>query len=175
MGNGRLSDEVKHDVMASCSQILNSYSVTQMLHIIFPLSGSECKSELAAEFILWADKYGRRRDTVVIPARCWPSVDGEFPLLSQRRTCQRKRSHPRKSWHDRSNRTTRRKRTAWDQDENDNEMPWAEYVTDHEEYPSNNRIRYTDDADWASWWQSHSDSYRPFLDWRHEQPTIVRY
>lgn len=118
---GRLRDDVKLDIVSACAQLAECHSLTHVLDIILPSSSSASRVDDAGELILWADRYGRRRDALAIPAEAWPSLDGKCPLLHQRLALTNKRGQARKSWNGWERRATRRKR-AWQWDQRDAEV-----------------------------------------------------
>merc|ERR1739845_249410 len=94
---GRLRDEVKSDIMSVCAHLSTSRSLIDVLEVLLPLNTKSSRLERAGELILWADKYGRKRDMKPIPGYAWPSLNGACPLLSKQLATHKKRSYPRQS------------------------------------------------------------------------------
>lgn len=88
---GRLRPDLVADVLSTCAHISEHQSLSGVLQSLLPSRFSADNLDRVAELILWAERYGRRRDVGVIQPEAWPLLgDIDCPLLRQWETQQRK-------------------------------------------------------------------------------------
>jgi len=137
--------------MDECQQLANCQSITDVLTFLLPSEDSDCIVDPASELILWADRFGRKRDSIVIPAEAWPRLDCTPMPWPQQLAQRRQRRRVRNS---RSTQNVWRRKAT-------HQSHWDEHA--YEE--ANGR---ESDEVWTSRWLAHPDLYPMFLEWLHD-------
>jgi hypothetical protein len=72
---GRLSDAKKSSILFFCADLAKCQSLALILEMLYPSRFGRDNLEQVCELILWAERFGRRREMGAIPAAKWPSLE----------------------------------------------------------------------------------------------------
>jgi hypothetical protein len=113
---GRLESGTMADIMSSCRKLCSCKSIADVLPMMLPEGFQGGNMDDAAELILWAERYGRRRDVGVIGQLAWPRLQqSQRPFLREWKALRNNRG---KSW----------RKASWSWVERDMTVSQPDYV-----------------------------------------------